>query len=72
MILKNHMFKVDLNRFPKTVQVKFVYFTSCPNKESRLQVNEILNFLIFLVNAILKLIYALSISNVKLINVSIF
>jgi hypothetical protein len=42
MILKNHMFKVDLNRFPKNVQVKFVYFTNFPNKESKIQVVEIL------------------------------
>jgi len=28
MILKSHMFKVYLNRFPKNIKVKFMYFES--------------------------------------------
>ncbi len=32
MILNNCMFRIDLNKFPKNVQVEFIYFTSCPNR----------------------------------------
>jgi hypothetical protein len=49
----------------------------CPKKQSRLQVDEILNFLTFLVNGHLKFTYALSTSKVIIIiyqssNVKIF
>jgi hypothetical protein len=32
MILNNCMFKVDLNKFPKNIQVQFIYFTGCLSK----------------------------------------
>jgi hypothetical protein len=63
MILKNHMFKVDLSRFLKNI----FYLFSYPKKQSRLQVDEILNFFTFLVNGHLKFTYALSTSKVIII-----
>jgi len=54
-------YQVRLNkwsRFSKNVQVKFVYFASFLNKQNRFQVNEILKYFTFLVNATLKIIYA--------------
>jgi len=32
MILNNFLFKVDLNKFPKNVQLEFIYFIGCLNK----------------------------------------
>jgi len=76
MILKDHMFKIDLSRFPKVASRIFFYFLRCPKKQSRLQVDEILIFFAFLVNGHLKFTYALSASKVKIIyqsfNVKIF
>ncbi len=62
MILKNHMFEVD----SKKMQVDFFYFLGCPKRQSRFQVNEILNVFTFLVNGHLKFTYAMSISKVKI------
>jgi hypothetical protein len=45
MILKNYMFKINLSRFSKNIQVKFVYFAHRLNKQNRFQVNEIFYFL---------------------------
>jgi hypothetical protein len=42
MILKNHMFKVNLSRFLKKSTIRI--FIGCPNKQTRLQVDEMLNF----------------------------
>ncbi len=77
MILINHMFKVYLSIFLKITSRLFFNFLGCPKKQSRLQVDEILNFLTFLVNGHLKFTYALSISKVKItiyqsFNVKIF
>jgi hypothetical protein len=44
----------------------------CPKKQSKLQVNEILNFFTFLVNGHLKLTSTLSTSKVKIIIYQIF
>jgi hypothetical protein len=44
MILNNYMFKINLSRFPKNVQVNFVDFACCLNKQNRFQVNEIFYF----------------------------
>ncbi len=59
------------------MQVKSFYFSSCSKKQSRLQVDEILDFLTFLVDGHLKFTYALSTSKIKVIihqsfNVKIF
>jgi hypothetical protein len=71
MILKNHMFKVDLSRFLK-MQIIGFYLFNCPKKQSRLQVDKILIFFTFLVNGHLKFTYALSTSKVIIIIKSIF
>jgi hypothetical protein len=63
MILKNHIFKVDLNRFLKNESIIFFNFLGCPMKQSRLQVNEF--FFTFLVNGHLKFTCALATSKVK-------
>jgi hypothetical protein len=62
MVLKNHMFKVDLSRFLKNASRVFFYFMGCPKKQNRLQLNEILNVFTFLVNGHLKFTYVLSTS----------
>jgi hypothetical protein len=64
MILNNHMFKIYLN---KSIKCKYIYlyFLGWPSKQNRLQVDEILIFLTFLVNGHLKFTYALSILKVK-------
>jgi hypothetical protein len=49
------------------VDFNFLIFLGCPKKQSRLQVDEILNFLTFLVNDHIKFTYALSTSKVKII-----
>jgi hypothetical protein len=67
MILKDHMFKIDLSRFLKIASRIFKNFLGCPKKQSRLQVDEILNCFTFLVNGHLKFTYALSTSKVKII-----
>ncbi len=67
MILNNQMLKLYLSSFLKN-QVNFLKNLGCPRKQSRLQVDEILNFLTFLVNGHLKFTYALSISKVKKIS----
>jgi hypothetical protein len=46
MILNDHKSKANLSRSPKNVQVKFVFFVSYFNKQNKLQVDEILNFLL--------------------------
>jgi hypothetical protein len=61
------MFKVDLSS----------YFLGYPKKQSRFQVDEILNFFTFLVTSHLNFIYAFSTSKVKIIihqsfNVKVF
>jgi hypothetical protein len=61
------MFKVDLNIFPKFVQVIFFNFVDYLNKQNKFQIDEILDFLIFLVDVEAKFTYALSTSNVKVI-----
>jgi hypothetical protein len=76
MILKNHMFKIDLSSFLK-MQVNLFYFLGCPKKQSRFQVDEILIFFTFLVNGHLKFTYALSTYKFKIIiyqsfNVKVF
>jgi hypothetical protein len=45
----------------------FFYFLGCPKKESKLQVDETLDFFTFLGNGHLKFAYALSTSIVKVI-----
>jgi len=50
MVLKNHTFKVN---FSRNVQVEFVYFISCPNKQSRLQVDVRLIFSTYLISNLL-------------------
>ncbi len=65
MILKNHMFKIDLSRFLKIAN-RFSYFQGCPKKQSKLQVDEILDFFTFLVHGHLKFTYALPTSKVYL------
>ncbi len=74
MILNNHMFKVDLIGFPKKCTSRFFIFYSLhPNKQSRLQVDEILDFFLsLLVNVALRSTYALSTSNAKINIISIF
>jgi hypothetical protein len=47
------------------MQIDFFYFLGCPKKQSRLHVDEILNFSTFFVNGHLKFTYALSTSKVK-------
>jgi hypothetical protein len=65
MILKNHTIKVDLSRFLKLAS-RFFYFQGCPKKQSKLQVDEILNFFTFLVHGHLKFTYALPTSKVNI------
>jgi hypothetical protein len=65
MILKNHLFKVDLSRFLKNENRMSFYFSSCPKKQNRLQVNETLDLFTFLVNGHLKFTHAFSTSKVK-------
>jgi hypothetical protein len=55
MILNNQMLKLDLSSFLKN-QVNFFKKLGCPRKQSRLQIDEILNFLTFLVNGHLNFI----------------
>jgi hypothetical protein len=61
------MFKVDLNIFPKFVQVIFKSFVDYLNKQNKFQIDEILDFFTFLVDAEVKCTYALSTSNVKVL-----
>jgi hypothetical protein len=44
MMLKNHMFKIDLSKMQLDV---FFYFASCLKKQNRFQVNEILELFNF-------------------------
>ncbi len=69
MILKNHMFKVNLSRFKQIFKkCKYIYiYLGCPKKQSKLQVDEILLFFAFLVDGHLKFTYALSIFKGKII-----
>ncbi len=61
MILKKQMFKIDLSRFFKNASfLKKNLNVDCPKKQSRLQIDEILNCFTFLVNGHLKFTYALS------------
>jgi len=64
IVLKSHMFKVDLSRFFKNAS-RINFFMGCPKKQSRLQVDEILNVFTFLVNGHLKFTYVLSTSKIK-------
>ncbi len=50
MILKIHMFKVDLSKNFKTVKMFFKNFFGCPKKQNKLQIDEIFDFLTFLVD----------------------
>jgi hypothetical protein len=40
------MFKVDLNIFPKFLQINFFKFVDYLNKQNKLQIDEILDFLL--------------------------
>jgi hypothetical protein len=66
MILKNHMFKVDLTRLLK---MRFTKKTNSgfSKKQNRLQVDEILNIFTFSINGHLKFTYAFSTSKVMII-----
>jgi len=61
------MLKVYLNYFFKMQVDFFVNFSGCPKKQSRFEVDEILDFKIFLVNGHPNFSYALSTSKVKII-----
>jgi hypothetical protein len=65
LILKNHMFKIYLNKYLNNASRIFYNFMGCIRKQNRLQIDEILNFLIFLVNGHLKFTYACPTSKVK-------
>jgi hypothetical protein len=66
MILNNQMLKLYLSGFFLN-QVNFLKKLGCPRKQSRLQVDEILNFLTFFVNGHLNFIYAFLTTKVKMI-----
>jgi len=61
------MFKVDLNIFPKFVQVIFKFFCILFKKQNKFQIDELLDFFTFLIDAAVEFTYALSTSNVKVI-----
>jgi len=65
MVLKNHMFDVDLSRFLKNANIYIFYLMGCPKKQSMLQVHEILVVFTFLVNGHLKFTYVFFTSKVK-------
>jgi hypothetical protein len=48
MVLKNHIFKIDLIRFLKNVNRIFFNLSGCPKKQNKLQLDEILDFSCFL------------------------
>jgi hypothetical protein len=60
------MLKINLSNFLKKCKLVSIYFVSL-KKKNKFQVDEMLDFLTFLLNAHLKFIYALSTSTVKII-----
>ncbi len=71
IILKKHMFKIDLSRFFKNASFFFI-IVDCPKKQSRLRIDEILILKKIFVNGNLKFTYALSTFKVKNNNMSNF
>ncbi len=47
MILKNHMYKINLSRFLKMQSLLLFKNSGCSKKRGRLQVDEILDFFTF-------------------------